>query len=364
MTYQADQQPILFDIYPDLADKIPWIPLGSFPTSIQRLQHLSQGELMIKRDDLSSDIYGGNKVRKLEFILADVLQKGKKHVITMGGIGTNHGLATAIFCRRLNLDCTLLLFYQPITSYVIQNMLLFHKFQAEMVYTGTILRTGIEFYLPQRIKHPQAYFLYAGGSSIIGTLGFVNAAFELKKQIAEQGLAEPKYIFCPLGSNGTAAGIALGCALAGITSTICAIRVAASHLGPFQITTPATLRGLMEKTYKLLQSKSSMIPSVDLRTPIVIYRYFGKAYGEPTAAGLDALKQAREQEGISLDPTYTSKAFAGVLDFIKANTHRTEEVLYWHTYNSSDLSHEAQLVDYHDLPPVFHQFFIQQDTPV
>lgn len=102
--------PILFREYPELEKKLAWIALGSFPTPVQQLQHLGYENLWIKRDDLSSPIYGGNKIRKLEFIPGHVNKKRKTaKVITFGGIGTNHGLATAIFCDKLNIPCKLLL---------------------------------------------------------------------------------------------------------------------------------------------------------------------------------------------------------------------------------------------------------------
>ncbi len=112
--------PILFREYPDLEKKIPSISLGAFPTPIQQLQRLGDGNLWIKRDDLSSPIYGGNKIRKLEFILGNTKRRNARQVITFGGIGTNHGLATTIFCNQLNIPCKLLLFWQPVTGHVQQ----------------------------------------------------------------------------------------------------------------------------------------------------------------------------------------------------------------------------------------------------
>lgn len=359
-----EDQPALFDLFPSLREKISWIALGFFPTPVHRLEEMGCSNLWIKRDDLDSKVYGGNKVRKLEFVLADAVERKKRRVITMGGIGTNHGLATAIYCHRLGLACTLLLFYQPVTKYVKQNMLLFHRYNAEMVYTKGMLRTGLNFYLPQKIRHPRSYFLYAGGSSPIGTLGFVNAVFELKKQIEDGLMPVPKYIFCPLGSNGTMAGLALGCLLAGLDSTVIGVRVAASYLGPLQLTTPGTVKSLMEKTYNLLKANSKEIPDIKICTPQVLNEYFGQGYGYPTKEGLHALRVLKDREDIPLDPTYTSKAFAAVIDFINDRRDATDPILYWHTYNSVDLSSETRSIDYHDLPGEFHQFFEGEEIPV
>ncbi len=98
------EEPALFKWFPELKDRIPWVSLGMQPTAIQQLKGFGHQNIWIKRDDRSSPLYGGNKIRKLEFTLGQALQQKKKRVITFGGIGTNHGLATAIFCKELGLD--------------------------------------------------------------------------------------------------------------------------------------------------------------------------------------------------------------------------------------------------------------------
>ena len=193
----ALRRPILFHHFPGLEDKLGWIPLGDFPTPVRKLDRLGIDNLWIKNDGLSSSVYGGNKVRKLEFILAAVKNRKAGHVITFGGIGTNHGLATAIFCKRLGLGCTLLLFKQPITRHVKKNMLLFQKYGAEVIFHQSLFGAILSYQTIQRIKHPDAYFLFAGGSNPLGTIGFVNAAFELKAQIEAGDLPEPAVIPVP-----------------------------------------------------------------------------------------------------------------------------------------------------------------------
>ena len=175
----ADQR-ALFDRYPSLRRTLPFVPLGRFPTPVHRITDVAQAlgieHLWIKRDDISAPEYGGNKIRKLEFILAQVERQRKTHVVTLGGIGTNHGLATAIFCRRLGLACTLTLFPQPVTSGVKQNLRLMHYHGARLVYRPSLMGAIFTFYLVQRMQYPGAYFLPAGGSNAMGALGFVNAA--------------------------------------------------------------------------------------------------------------------------------------------------------------------------------------------
>jgi D-cysteine desulfhydrase len=111
MDSQASRNPPpLFESLPELKGKIRWLLLGSFPTPVQRLTNLGLKNLWIKRDDLSSPIYGGNKIRKLGFILPDLIQKNKTRLVTLGGIGANHVLASAIFSQQMGIPCTLLLF--------------------------------------------------------------------------------------------------------------------------------------------------------------------------------------------------------------------------------------------------------------
>jgi D-cysteine desulfhydrase len=349
--------PVLFEAFPDLKGKLAWIPLGSFPTPVERLEHIGLDNLWIKRDDKSSNIYGGNKVRKLEFVLGDVVRKKKRHVITFGGIGTNHGLATAIFCRQLGIACTLLLFYQPVTAFVQQNMLLFRQYGSTMIHTRTLPWTVVHFYILQRLIHPGAYFLFAGGSSPVGTLGFVNAAFELREQIRQGQMPTPDYIICPVGSNGTMAGLSLGMLLAGLPTQVIGIRVAASHLGPFEACTPGTVRTLMKQTLAVLKKGSDRIPNHVIGTQRIIGDYFGDGYGHPTPGGLQAIKIMHERTGIKLEPTYTGKTFAAVMDFAHKEENSASTILYWHTYNSVDLKDQASAVDYHDLPRTLHSFF-------
>lgn len=347
----------LFEHYPGLEDRISRVALGRFPTPVQQMKGLGHGNLWIKRDDLSSPLYGGNKVRKLEFILGDAMRCGKKEVVTIGGIGTNHGLATAIYCRELGMGATLIVFDQPVTSFVRQNLLLFHKNDASLVYAKSMIGAGAKFYITERLRRPGAYFLYAGGSSPIGALGFVNAAFELKKQIDEGTAPVPRYIICPLGSNGTMAGLSLGMLLAGIPAEVIGVGVTKATLGPLHLATARSVRSLMRDTLRLLRGACPGVPDVTIGGQHVSHDYFGGAYGLPTDAGLAALRLFREKEGIKLEPTYTAKACAFLLDFIRDPARAKDAVLYWHTYNSVDLSQDAASVDYRELPPVFHRFF-------
>jgi len=357
---EAHHTPVLFRHYPELGKNIPWTPLGNFPTQIQPLTGLGYENLWIKRDDLSSRIYGGNKIRKLEFVLADARGKKAGRLITFGGLGTNHGLATAMFCNRLNIACTLLLFWQPVTLEVQQNLLLFKKYSANLRYLKTLWRTVIAYYFIERLKHPRAYFLYAGGSSLVGTVGFINAAFELKEHIDGGEIPQPAIIMCPLGSGGTLSGLSLGVQLAGLDTEVIGVRVMGSHLGPFDACTPKTVKRLMHRTYRFLKEKSRGIPDISLNTPRILDDYFGDGYGFPTEAGKRAYQMVKDNADLNLDPTYTAKTVAAVLDYCQAQPKKSKAVLYWHTYNSVDLSKQADSVDYRNLPKALQKYIEQE----
>ena len=116
----------LLELFPGLKPALPWVPLADLPTSVEALPEVAKN-LWIKRDDRSSPVYGGNKVRKLEFIIGRVKEKGYKSVVTFGATGTNHGVATSIYCKQHGLDCTVLLFDQPDSETVRQNLELMQK---------------------------------------------------------------------------------------------------------------------------------------------------------------------------------------------------------------------------------------------
>jgi D-cysteine desulfhydrase len=323
----------LMQQFPRLAGQVPWLPLADLPTPVEPLATVSP-KLWIKRDDLTSTLYGGNKVRKLELILAQVLRSGKRQVVTFGATGTNHGVATAAFCQLQGIACTVLMFDQPANEKVAKNQQLMRFFGAQLIYVGSLWRTVLHFYVWQRLRYPRAYFVFAGGSNIEGCIGFVNAAYELKQQIEAGELPQPEVIYCALGSGSTLAGLTLGCALAGLDCKVQGVRVAASHLGIIPTCTASTVATLMRKTYHLLRKLDPSIPVLALPPVLVEQNYYGRGYGVPTAQG-EAAAGRFADAGIALEQTYTCKTAAAVLDYCAQHPQST--VLYWHTYNSVDM---------------------------
>jgi 1-aminocyclopropane-1-carboxylate deaminase/D-cysteine desulfhydrase-like pyridoxal-dependent ACC family enzyme len=339
----------LLDTYETLKAKIPYTPLINMPTPVETFNSAAINlpelkGLWIKRDEKTNPIYGGNKVRKLEFILSDA--KGKNQIVTMGAIGTNHGVATSIFCRLHGLKSRIILFDQPVTTTVIHNLKLMKINGAKLEYRGSMLSAGLHYYLAQLIPGHN-YFLPPGGSNVMGCIGYVNAAFELKQQIDNGELPEPDRIICPVGSNGTLAGLTLGCQLAGLKSKVQGISVVPSHLGILPICTTKTVAQLMNRTYRFLRNTSGEVPRLKPTAIDLDDGYCGRGYGHATNEGDTAMEIFRRW-GIVLESTYTAKTAAAALQSCRKNPDDT--ILYWHTFNSAVLDAELSSTDSESMP--------------
>lgn len=342
----------LLKYYPALAAHIPYISLGSLPTAVEPFATDREGDegipgLWIKRDDRSSSIYGGNKVRKLEFVLAEAKAQGASRIATFGAIGTNHGVATSLFCSENDMDCTVYLFDQPVTATVKNNLKLMQAFGAKLEYRGSLFQTVLSYFSARAFDRGDTYYLTAGGSNIPGCVGFVNAAFELQEQVAAGLLPQPDYIFCAVGSGSTAAGLTLGCQLAGLDSTVVGVRVAPSHLGPVPICTRGTAEALMRKTSTYLRQRDATLPAITPRRIAWQDDYYGDGYGVPSEEG-DAATELFAGAGITLEPTYTAKAAAAALDCCSRMPDKN--VLYWHSYNSQPMAAALARADIAQLP--------------
>ncbi len=358
----ANESLALERAFPALCGKLPHVELACLPTRVHRLANLEADlgakSLWIKRDDESCRLYGGNKPRKLEFILGDAIARGKRTVLTNGGIGTNHGLATTICARALGLKTILLLLQQPLTAAVRNNLRRDLAAGAEMHYAPSVaglIARGLCVAGSALLHNELPYIIPTGGTSRIGVLGYVNAAFELREQISTGALPEPDYIFVPIGSGGTLAGLVLGAKLAGLHTAVVGVMVT-DVLAP----SPWRLARLANKTMHLLRQRAPELPPVRLAAAdfAIIHGYLGTAYGAPTAAGKDAQERMQRREGIQLDTTYSAKCLAAMIDAVRAAPYHDAHVLFWNTYSSVDVDQQlGPLPDYRQLPQPFHQFF-------
>lgn len=300
--------------------------IGSFPTPVEHAPALGDDigvpDLYIKHDGKTAVSYGGNKVRKLEFLLGHAIESGCGRVLTSGGIGSNHVLATCVHASDLGLEPAAIQFPQPVTDHVRENL------RALARYDPDLRLLSRELWLPPalvvaRIRarfDDDQYYVPPGGSSPRGTLGFVAAGAELADQIAAGDCPEPDAVVVPASSGGTLAGLTVGLDQAGLDIEVLGVRVV-----EWYITNRVTVARLANRTAALCGLDGSY--SHDDIT--FLDGYLGSGYAEPTGAGDHAMEIAG-RHGLTLDPTYTAKTVAAISD-----TYGDETVLYWHTLSES-----------------------------
>lgn len=334
----------LFNRYPQLEKSVPRKNLGMWPTPLQELDNLSghlEKKILVKRDDLSGKVYGGNKVRKLEFILADVTGRGKKSVITVGGLGSHHVLAVAALGRELGLETAGLFFCQPVNDHVRKNLLLEHRFGTRMYFSGDypgVIRDFIRYYFAIWAREKRTpYFLIPGGSTVRSTLGYVNAVMEMQAQLRDKGLPDPDAIFVAAGSGGTTAGLLAGTVLAGMDTVIRGIQVVPS----FVLSHSGVVK-LARKTLGFLSARGVTVDfkRKDLSERLFLERgYLGDGYGFSTHAADGAIGLFKDYEDITLEGCYTGKAAAGLIDYCRNCGEEDGErpVIFVNTYSSTHI---------------------------
>lgn len=322
----------LFDALPALAGTLAPEPLCSLPTPVEPLPALG-ARAWIKRDDITHPEYGGNKLRKLEFVAAELRARRSRRLYTFGATGTNAGVAAALVCRDLGVACTVFTFDQPDSATVRKNQALMRHYGARLVHVGPLWATALAWYAHPRRLDPRSYFLFAGCSNPVATFGYINAAFELRAQVARGECPAPREIVVAAGSASTLAGLTLGCRLAGLDTRVVGVRVAPARVGPFAACTPGVVTAMMASALARIAAVQPgkpvpALPDVDLRDD-----WYGAGYGVGSEAITGAIARAAES-GIALEQTYSGKAFAAFLDRLAV---ADGPVLFWNTYSSRSL---------------------------
>jgi len=353
----------LFEAYPELRHQIPHLSLGSFPTPLAPLKQLTDSlptaaQLWIKRDDLSSVAYGGNKVRKLEFTLAEALERQAPEIITGGGLGSHMANATAVFTHAYGIPLQLILLKQPLNEHVRHNLLLNLAYGAHLHYSPNTLCFIWQFlssYLQSSVRYRRLpYLILPGNSRALSNLGYVNMAFELRNQIQAGAMPEPDAIFIAVGSCGTMAGLWLGLQLAGLKSRLIGVQVMDSY-----IANPQRIARQAKKTLAHLQALASGLPkqgelALKAADCNLNRAYLGAGYGHPTAAAEQAQQRLEQTEHMQLDPTYTAKTMAAMIDFACRPEQRGKHLLFVHTYATGS-AHLPVNVCFQDLPVPFQR---------
>ncbi len=359
----------LFEEYPDLTNNIPRAELGKFPTPIKPMRliggDIGVKKLFIKCDDVSGEEYGGNKVRKLEFLLGEAVRNGVDEVITFGAAGSNHALATALYAGKLDLEATLMLIPQPNARYVRRNLLMDYAAGAGLEYFPGQMTASIAARLKvlhnRFMKKTATRVIPFGGTTEAGTAGFVNAAFELRGQVEKRKMPEPDYIYVPLGSMGTAVGLMLGLKAANLKTRVVAVRVV-----PFEIANHRKMKSLFDRTSRFLNRADPSFPRYELTEDEIILHdgFFGGRYGLFTRESAEAVAYADKREGIKLEGTYTGKALAALLDDGRKQLLKDRVVLFWNTHNSRDFPESVDSVDYRALPHSLRSYFENSVQPL
>jgi D-cysteine desulfhydrase family pyridoxal phosphate-dependent enzyme len=310
--------------------RLPRLKLGALPTPLEEAPSLSAylggPRIMFKRDDITGLAFGGNKVRKAEYLMGEAVDRGCDVVITVGAVQSNHARVIAAAARRLGLDAIVVLRGEEPAQRQ-GNLLLDAIFGADI----RIVNTDDEFVLlgvvedmarDLRRQGRSPYIIPLGGSTPLGAAAFVNAGLELLDQLNGRGIRADAIVHAS-GSGGTQAGL-----YTAMKVTQSGIRVIGVSVGPSREVLTGRVLGLVEELGALLGLDWRPHPD-DL---VVTDEYVGERYGLPTPACLDAIRLAARTEGILLDPVYTGKAMAGLIDMVRRGQFAPEQtVVFWHT---------------------------------
>lgn len=315
----------------DLAQRLAGIPrldiIGP-PTPLEHLPRLSDflaRDIFIKRDDFTPLGLGGNKLRKLEFLAADALRQGADTLLTAGAIQSNHVRQTAALAAKLGLHCVALLEQPAGTSgenYLTNgNRLLLDLFQCEVIACEALTQPAQQLAdaaLRLEAQGFRPYVIPVGGSNALGSLGYVGCALEIAHQC--QGVIQPGAVVVPSGSGGTHAGLAVG--LAAVLPETALIGVTVSRRSQQQ---QPLIAGLVAQVSEQL---SLAPPSAEIT---LWDEYYAPGYGLPNDEGREAIALLARLEGIVLDPVYTGKAMAGLIDGLERDRFPDGPLVFVHT---------------------------------
>lgn len=333
----------LFDWFPQLHGRIPWVSLGELPTPVEEATRVLTvaglpGELWLKRDDLSSPVCGGNKLRLLEHLLGEALERGAQRVYSTGAVGSNFALATALHAPRVGLEAGALCFPQPLTSegeHV-------HRVVTARASVVEVSHWSLVPWAAERVRRApgrRVQILSQVALSAENLLGYLSAGLELAAQIAAKDCPAPRFVVLPIGSAATSAGILAGLSLArklgrlAAVPTLCPVRIAAwplSRRGRVLALAQRALAGLA----RLLGDASVDLGKTELLPMSLVTDQLGRGYPHGTAPGHRAIATFRQAGYPILDETYSAKAAAHALS---GDATASGPVLFWCTKSSAPL---------------------------
>ena len=347
----------LFCHFPRLKEQLSAFHLAHLPTPVEPFMlsevdaRAPRSGVFIKRDDLTSDIYGGNKVRTLEFIFGGALSRGVQRVVATGAYGSNHAVATILHARRAGLSPGTILFPQPGSVCALENLevLLAQQCAVHWIPHWVFLPWSMwRLHRQYRQAGEEAEVMVPGGATPEGALGYVSAALELAGQVHEGRLPCPRSIVLPIGSTCTTAGLAVGIHLASRmgfgfvnrAGRACPPRILAVSVTPWPVASYHRIQSLARRTAHhisaLTGDSSCLMTAGDCRRIITVDRKFiGRGYGHVSLEAAEAVKQSNHLP-FRLDTIYSGKAFAGLVDNLVKERSLLPTV-FWSTKSSVPL---------------------------
>ena len=314
-------------------DQLPRFRLAQLPTPIEELPRLSKAlggpRILIKRDDQTGLALGGNKTRKLEYLIGDALAQGADTVITLGAAQSNHARQTAAACAKAGLACELIL-NGARPDLANGNLLLNQLFGAREHWIDRSQRAAKLSDLTDQLTAAgrQAYPITVGGSNGIGAIGYVNAMLELKTQLT----TPVDCIAFGTSSGGTQAGIVLGAKVAGVTAELLGLSIDKNDPEHFEY--EAEVASIANDCAARIGAPHRFKAS-DIE---VTYGYKGEGYGVVGDLEREAIRLMARTEGILLDPVYAGRAFGALVDLIRKGRFKSSDtILFWHTGGSPAL---------------------------
>lgn len=318
----------LFTALPDL--RVPWMPLAHVPTPVEPCTAIADwlgvdaGRVHMKRDDLVSPIYGGNKVRRFEFLLADAKARGARRLVTVGGLASTQAIATAVFGRELGLPVRIVLFDQPLTRFAQDAVRTLVTAGAEVIHGGGIPRT---VFRTLRLLERGDYVIFPGAASPLANLGYVDAMLELGEQVGRGEAPRPDLVIVPTGSSGTLAGLALGAAYLGWPTEIVGVRITAAYA-----CNRLTVGTVVHRTDRFLAQRSRHWKKQRAPRWSIDGNELGEGYGFPTPAAREGASEVERLTGAPGEITYSGKALAALRRIVRARP--DAQVLLWNTLST------------------------------
>lgn len=354
----TESERALFEVWPSLRDAVALAPLANLPTPLQPLPDLVRAacngagpELWVKRDDLTHEVYGGNKVRTLELLFGEALDEGATRVFSTGAYGSNHATATVLHAPRVGMKSGVVLYPQPPSVAALQNLRVTLSARPRIIapahWSGLplgMLRARSQ----EERAGGRAYVMVPGGATPRGALGYVSAGLELGAQVQRSGMPRPREVVVGVGSNCTSAGLLVGLHLAarlglGFRDGLGRPnppRLTSVRVTPWPVTSAFRILDLAVRASAhlatLAQDPSLQLERRDLEPYFGLEtRFYGRGYGYPTRTGLEALELWQSEAKMQLDTTYSAKSAACVLARLRSGA--TGPIVYWATKSTAPL---------------------------